>query len=85
MTLLPRLTDEIKRGFALLAIGGDNDVAMIFVQHIDVARTNPRFDDHRFELQRIAGLGLNVKELLFAAPAYLLWRFGLRRYKSTGS
>jgi len=23
--------------------------------------------------------------LLFAAPAYLLWRFGLRRYKSTGS
>ena len=23
--------------------------------------------------------------LLFAVPAYLLWRFGLRRYKSTGS
>ena len=23
--------------------------------------------------------------LLFAAPAYLLWRYGLRRYKSTGS
>ena len=23
--------------------------------------------------------------LLFTVPAYLLWRFGLRRYKSTGS
>ena len=39
------------------------------MQHIDVARADARLDDHRFELQRIALLGRDVKKLLLAAPA----------------